>query len=103
MDEDISSAQQDHGAMKRTRSSGAIGATIYQIVVRGELSKRYRPAFEGMTLAAGNGRTAITGPVVDQAQLHGLLDRVGELGLELISVNPALEPASTAQAGRAGR
>ena len=61
--------------MKRTRSSGATGATIYQIVVRGELSKRYLPAFEGMHLAAGDGRTAITGPVVDQAQLHGLLNR----------------------------
>ena len=47
--------------MKRTRSSGASGATIYQIVVRGELSKRYLPAFEGMHLAAGDGRTAITG------------------------------------------
>jgi hypothetical protein len=75
--------------------------TIYRIVVRGELSHRYLPAFEGMTLAAGDGQTAITGPVVDQAQLHGLLDRVGDLGLELISVNPTLEPAArTAQTGR---
>jgi hypothetical protein len=85
--------------MKRTRSSGASGPTIYQIVVRGELSQRYLPAFEGMTLATGDGKTAITGPVVDQAQLHGLLDRVGDLGLELISVNPTLEPASSAPLG----
>lgn len=89
--------------MKRTRSSGATGATIYQIVVRGELSKRYLPAFEGMHLAAGDGRTTITGPVVDQAQLHGLLNRVGDLGLELISVNPALEPASSVPVGQTGR
>jgi hypothetical protein len=37
--------------------------------------------------------------VVDQAQLHGLLDRVGDLGLELISVNPTLEPATSAPIG----
>jgi hypothetical protein len=80
--------------MERGRSSGAMGPTIYQIVVRGELSQRYGLAFEGMTLAMGDGRTAITGPVVDQAHLHGLLDRVGDLGLELVSVNPTLDPRS---------
>ena len=79
--------------MRHKRPYGAAEPTIYRIVVRGELSRRYLPAFEGMVLAAGDGRTAITGPVVDQAQLHGLLDRVGELGLELISVNPTLQPA----------
>jgi hypothetical protein len=67
--------------------------TVYQIVVRGELSQRYIPAFEGMTLATGRGRTAITGPVTDQAHLHGLLNRVSDLGLELLSVNVLLEPA----------
>jgi hypothetical protein len=72
--------------------------TIYRIVVRGELSRRYRPAFEGMTLTADDGETAITGPVVDQAQLHGLLNRVGDLGLELISVNPAPDPVVSASA-----
>jgi hypothetical protein len=78
-----------------------MGPTIYRIVVRGELSHRYLPAFEGMTLAAGDGQTAITGPVVDQAQLHGLLVRVGDLGLELISVNPNPDPvARPAQTGR---
>jgi hypothetical protein len=80
--------------MERGRSSGAMGPTIYQIVVRGELSQRYVPAFEGMTLAIGDGRTAITGPVVDQAHLHGLLNRVGDLGLELVSVNPTIDSAS---------
>ena len=84
-------------------SPGAVEPTIYRIVVRGELSRRYLPAFEGMTLAADDGRTAITGPVVDQAQLHGLVDRVGELGLELISINPVHEPAATPPSGRAGR
>jgi hypothetical protein len=45
-----------------------------------------------MTLLAGDGKTSISGPVVDQSHLHGLLDRVRDLGLELISVNAILEP-----------
>ena len=73
-----------------------MGPTIYRIVVRGELSQRYVPAFDGMTLATGEGQTAIIGPVTDQAHLHGLLDRVGDLGLELLSVNIMLEPVSSA-------
>jgi hypothetical protein len=90
------------GDMMRRPPSEPTGPTIYRIVVRGELSHRYRQAFEGMTLAAGEGETAITGPVVDQAQLHGLLDRVGDLGLELVSVNPTPDPAPPAPAARAG-
>ena len=82
--------------MKRRGSSGALGPTVYRIVVRGELSQRYTLAFEGMTLATGEGQTAIIGPVTDQAHLHGLLNRVSDLGLELLSVNVLLEPASSA-------
>ena len=82
--------------MKRRGSSGALGPTVYRIVVRGELSQRYTPAFEGMTLATGEGQTAIIGPVTDQAHLHGLLNRVSDLGLELLSVNVMLEPATSA-------
>jgi hypothetical protein len=59
----------------------------YRIVVAGELSGRFAPAFDGMAVRCAGGQTAITGTVVDQSQLHGLLDRVGELGLELVSVN----------------
>lgn len=89
--------------MKRRGSSGAVEPTIYRIVVRGELSQRYLPAFEGMTLATGDGQTTIVGPVIDQAHLHGLLDRVGDLGLELVSVNPGLEPAASTRSGQTGR
>jgi hypothetical protein len=64
-----------------------MGPRCYRIVVAGELSHRFAPAFEGMTVRCAGGQTAITGLVVDQSQLHGLLDRVGELGLELVSVN----------------
>jgi hypothetical protein len=61
--------------------------TRCRIVVAGELSRRFAPAFDGMTVQCTGGETAITGVVVDQSQLHGLLDRVGDLGLELVSVN----------------
>jgi hypothetical protein len=68
--------------------------TRYRIVVRGELSQRYSTAFDGMSLVAEDGQTVITGPVIDQAHLHGLLDRISDLGLELVSVNatPVPEP-----------
>jgi hypothetical protein len=81
--------------MTHERSRAAKRTMIYRIVVRGELSQRYAQAFEGMTLASEDGQTTITGPVVDQAYLHGLLGRVGDLGLELVSVNPTLDPAGS--------
>ena len=55
--------------------------------------------FEGMTLATGDGQTAIVAPVIDQARLHGLLNRIGDLGLELISDNVTLGPAASAEVG----
>ena len=77
--------------MTRDRSRSRAGRpTSYQIVVRGELSQRYSTAFEGMALEAKDGLTTITGPVVDQAHLHGLLDRLRDLGLELVSVNATI-------------
>jgi hypothetical protein len=76
----------------------------YRIVVVGELSGRFAPAFDGMTVRCAGGQTAITGMVVDQPQLHGLLDRVGELGLELVSVNAIgdEDPPAGVQPGRGG-
>jgi hypothetical protein len=64
-----------------------MGPKCYTIVVAGELGRQFAPAFEGMTVRCSGGQTAITGVVVDQSHLHGLLDRVGEFGLELVSVN----------------
>ena len=58
--------------------------TVYRIVVRGELSDRYAVAFEGMHLEAKNRRTILTGEVVDQPHLFGILARVNSLGLELL-------------------
>ena len=60
----------------------------YRIVVAGELSQRFAQAFDGMTMRCGSGQTVLTGTVVDQAHLHGLLNQLGELGLDLVSLAP---------------
>ncbi|MET0711188.1 MAG: hypothetical protein ABWZ30_01610 [Jiangellaceae bacterium] len=54
--------------------------TQARIVVRGKLTKRLETAFDGMTLVGRPGRTELVGEVADQAQLHGLLARIRDLG-----------------------
>ena len=66
--------------------------TMYQICVRGRLTERLGSALEGMHLESGATETVFTGEIRDQSQLYGLLDRVRDLGLELVSVQP--QPAS---------
>jgi hypothetical protein len=60
--------------------------TVYRIVVRDELSERFAVAFEGMEMETRCGQTILTGEVVDQPHLHGILDRIAGLGLKLVSV-----------------
>jgi hypothetical protein len=59
---------------------------FYRIVVRSELNGRYAVAFEGMEMEANGGYTILTGKIVDQPHLHGILDRINGLGLQLLSV-----------------
>jgi hypothetical protein len=62
---------------------------IYQIRVKNHLDTQWTGWFGGMTITLeGEGVTVLTGPVADQAALHGLLKRVRDLGLTLLSVNP---------------
>lgn len=62
-----------------------------EIVVDGRLDSRRSGWFEGMTLTSQpDGTTRITGTVADQAALYGLISRIRDLGLKLISVNPVL-------------
>jgi len=63
--------------------------TRYRVVVREELDERYASAFEGMHVEPAHGQTVITGTITDRSHLHGLLERIDALGLELISVEPA--------------
>jgi hypothetical protein len=75
-------------------------AARYELVIRGEVGDRFGLLFEGMCLESGHGVTVIRGTVLDQAHLHGLIGRVQELGLELVSVNPsAREPADHERKG----
>jgi hypothetical protein len=60
--------------------------TVYQIVVRGEISKRYATAFDGMEMETKSGQTILTGEIIDNSHLHGILDHIIALGLELVSV-----------------
>lgn len=61
---------------------------IYQIRIKGHLGHHWSDWFEGLTITLeDNDETLLTGPVVDQAALHGVLKRVRDLGLPLVSVN----------------
>jgi hypothetical protein len=70
---------------ERTTRKKTLG-TVYRIVVRDELSERYAVAFEGMEMEIGCGQTILTGEIIDQPHLHGILNRIGALGLQLLSV-----------------
>jgi len=60
----------------------------YRLVVDGELGARYASAFEGMTICAHHGMTEITGSIIDQSHLQGLIQRIAGLGLSLRSITP---------------
>jgi hypothetical protein len=64
----------------RTQSAG------YEIRVEGVLDQRWTTWFEGLEIASDHSQTVISGPVPDQAALHGLLNRVCDLGLVIVSV-----------------
>jgi hypothetical protein len=70
-------------------------ALSIRIRVRGRLSERLATAFDGITLVNQTGATDLIGEVVDQAQLHGLLTRIRDLGLELESMNTAAADPAT--------
>lgn len=61
---------------------------IYQIRIKGHLGQQWTDWFEGLTITLEeNGDTLLTGPVVDDAALHGLLKKVRDLGMPLLAVN----------------
>jgi hypothetical protein len=66
--------------------------TVYKIRIKGHLGREWSDWFEDLTITLEeNGTTLLTGPVIDQAALHGLLKKVRDLGLPLVSVSP-VEP-----------
>ena len=61
--------------------------TVYRIRVKGHLGAEWSDWFENLTITLEeNGDTLLTGPVIDQAELHGLLKKVRDLGMPLLSV-----------------
>ena len=65
---------------------------VYKIRIKGHLDAKWVDRFDGLTITLEeNGDTILTGPVIDQAALHGLLKKVRDLGMPLLSVCP-LEP-----------
>ena len=69
---------------------------VYQIRIKGHLGSQWTDWFEGLTITLEeDGDTLLTGPVIDQAALHGLLKKVRDLGLPLVSVSPVEPGPST--------
>jgi hypothetical protein len=64
----------------------AFGGGDYEIRIRGRLSDALLAAFEGLTATVEPVQTVLYGPVPDQSSLHGLLDRIQSLGLELVEI-----------------
>jgi hypothetical protein len=61
---------------------------VYQIRIKGHLGSQWADRFEGLSIVLeDNGDTLLTGPVIDQAALHGILRRIRDLGIPLLSVN----------------
>ena len=72
---------------KRSAEQDADQPMVYQIKIRGHLVPQWTDWFEGLTITLEDGNTLLTGPVIDQAALHGLLKKVRDLNMPLLSVN----------------
>jgi hypothetical protein len=79
-------------------SAAPDGPTTYRIRVRGHLVPRWGQWFDPMTITPKpNGDTILTGPLADQAALHGILKRIRDLGLPLISIERIDSNEATSQ------
>ena len=67
---------------------------IYEIRIRGHLGQPWQDWFEGLTLTLEtDGNTLLTGQLVDQAALHGILKKVRDLGMPLLSIS-SIQPGA---------
>ena len=77
------------------QETDSVEPMIYQIRLKGHLGCEWTDWFEGLTITPeDSGETLLTGPVIDQAALHGLLKKVRDLGMPLLSVT-CIEPNQT--------
>ncbi len=78
-----------------SEKSNSRQVNIYKVRIKGHLGSQWTDWFEGLTITLEeNGETLLTGPVVDQAALYGLLKRVQDLGMPLLAVS-RVEPGQT--------
>jgi hypothetical protein len=59
-----------------------------KIKVQGYLDKRWKYSFEGMEISYSDNNTVLTGDIKDEAHLHGILNKIRDLNLKLLSINP---------------
>ena len=79
--------------MTGSRSWGFAMVGTYRIRVRGHLDDRWSEWFEGLVVQLQeDGTSVLVGPVVDQAALHGVIIRIRDLGLPLLSVSQVVQP-----------
>jgi hypothetical protein len=77
----------DHPATRQRHAmTRSVRDTRYEIRIRGRVGRALLDSFEGMSSELEPVETVLHGPVRDQSELHGLLDRIQALGLELIEV-----------------
>ena len=82
---------------KRNASHSSQRFDTYEIILEGHLSNEWSSWFDGFTITLDpSGRTILVGPVTDQAALHGVLKKIRDLGIPLISVN-RLDPDEDAR------
>jgi hypothetical protein len=81
----------------RNQKTNPSQPVAYQIRIKGHLGREWTDWFDGLTITLEeDGNTLLTGPVIDQAALHGVLKKVRDLGMPLVSVCP-LEPGQADQ------
>ena len=74
--------------MNAIQNSNTGQPMVYQIRIKGHLGSQWMVWFEGLTITLeDDGNTLLTGPVIDQAALHGMIKKVRDSGMPLISVN----------------
>ena len=68
------------------------GLPRYEIKIKGHVDSQWQEWFDGLTIiSTDGGNTILCGPITDQAALHGVLKKINNLGLNLVSVNPQSE------------
>jgi hypothetical protein len=65
--------------------------TVYQIRIHGQIGQKWTDWFDGLSISLVEGDTLLTGPLVDQAALHGIMKKLRDLGVTLVSINQIKE------------